>query len=74
MRVSRTPLAFAALLLVAACGTNSPEIVAPSGDPRLSGTWIGSGNNIAPDSAGTQGVTTEPVEPTRSGTWIGSGN
>lgn len=74
MRVSHTLLALAALVLVAACGTNPTDIVAPSGDPRLSGTWIGSGNNIAPDSASTQGVTTAPAEPTRSGTWIGSGN
>lgn len=74
MRVSYTHLAFAAVLLVAACGTDSPEIVAPSGDPRPSGTWIGTGNYIAPDSASGQGVATEPAEPTRSGTWIGTGN
>jgi hypothetical protein len=74
MRVSRTLVAIAALVFVAACGSASPEIVAPGGDPRQSGTWIGSGNNIEPDSASTQGVTTEPAQPTRSGTWIGSGN
>jgi len=45
MRISRTTLALAALLLVAACGT-SPEIVAPESTLK-SGTWIGSGNYIA---------------------------
>lgn len=75
MRVSFTSLAVAALLLVAACSPNSSEIVAPDATPQLgSGTWIGSGNYIAPDSASTQGVTTGPADPTRSGTWIGSGN
>lgn len=81
MRVSHTSLAVAALLFLAACGTSSPEIVAPEATPRLgSGTWIGSGNYIAPDSVSTQGAsvggstTGVPTDPTRSGTWIGSGN
>jgi hypothetical protein len=50
MRVSRTPLAFAAVLLVAACGTSSPQIVAPESTSKDGVGQFGSGNAIAADT------------------------
>jgi len=60
MRVSHTSLAVAAVLFVTACGTNSPEIVAPvngsvniATDPSKDGTGqMGSGNFISPAGEG----------------------
>jgi hypothetical protein len=52
MRITHTPLALAALLLVAACGT-SPEIVAPESTLK-SGGGIGSGH-YAGDGTGQMG-------------------
>lgn len=78
MRVSRTLLAFAALLftLVAACGPSSQEIVAPgatsaNSDVTEGGTGqMGSGNAVAPDSTPPSNSTTE-----RGGIGLlGSGN
>ena len=59
MRVSRTPLAFAAVLLVAACGTSSPQIVAPESPNKDGIGQFGSGNAIASDTTSTPGSTTE---------------
>lgn len=73
MRVSRTPLALAALLFVASCGTSS-EIVAPESTLK-SGTWIGSGN-YAGDGTGLIGTGNSIApEPGQGGIGqIGSGN
>ena len=77
MRVSRTPLALAALLFVAACDIRT-EIVAPETTLK-SGTWIGTGNYVQ-DGTGLIG-TGNAVEPSTSSTTerggaglIGSGN
>jgi hypothetical protein len=84
MHVSRTPLALAALLLVAACGTSS-EIVAPESTLK-SGGWIGSGNAIAESTfTAERGIgwsgSSNAVEPSTSPTTergglglMGSGN
>lgn len=75
MRVSYTPLAFAALLLVTACSADSPEIVAPTSTSANTTIttggigWSGSGNSIAGDSTGTAASTAE-----RGIGWSGSGN
>jgi uncharacterized membrane protein len=74
MRVSRTLLAFAALLLVTACSAQHAEVVLPGDTPTHdSGTWIGSGNYVGPDSTSGSGGAA-PGGSTYSGTWIGSGN
>lgn len=73
MRVSRTPLALAALLFVAACGTGS-EIVAPESTLK-SGGWVGSGNYVegGPRQIGSGNAVA--TEPTQGGIGqIGSGN
>lgn len=76
MRVSYTSLAVAALLFVTACGTNSPQLVAPNttsantvaGDGGAG--LIGSGNAIATDTTATTNSTAE-----RGGLGLmGSGN
>ena len=76
MRVSRTLLALAALLLVTACSADSPELVAPtstSASTTIADGGIGmsgSGNAVAPDTTSTTNSTTE-----RGGIgMIGSGN
>ncbi len=60
MRVSRTLLAFAALLLVTACSTDSPdvfrpapELVRPAATPERGLGWSGSGNYVGIDSTFT---------------------
>ena len=77
MRVSYTSLAVAALLFLTACGTNSPDIVAPgnasantvAGDGGGAGL-IGSGNAIAQDTTGANNLAAE-----RGGIGLlGSGN
>lgn len=77
MRVSRTPLAFVALFLLAACGTTPSEVVAPGTNSANSAAagdggagLIGSGNTVATDTAVTPNSTTE-----RGGLGLmGSGN
>ncbi len=66
MRVSYTSLAVAALLFLAACGTSSPEIVAPSNSSANSVAgdggglgMSGSGNAIATDTTAANVSTTE---------------
>lgn len=70
MRISRTLPAFAALLLVTACSTDSAEILTPVAENSAkSGGWIGSGNYTAGDSTSTPSATAE-----RGLGWSGSGN
>jgi hypothetical protein len=69
MRVSYTSLAVAALFFVAACGTSSPEIVAP-GD-RSPNTVAGDGGGLGMSGSGNRS------DATASGDGIGqfgSGN
>lgn len=71
MRISRTLLALAALLLATACSAQHAEIVVPDSTPAHdSGTWIGSGNTVASDT------TAPPVSAAERGGagLIGSGN
>ncbi len=83
MRASRTLLAAAALVSLAACGSQSPELLAPN-DPSRNGSWIGSGNSVQMDSTdasfgtgwiGTgNSVQTDPTAPSRGAGLMGSGN
>ena len=73
MRVSRTLLALAALLLVAACGTSS-EIVAPESTLN-SGTWIRSGNYVEEGPGQIGSGNAVATAPGQGGTGqMGSGN
>lgn len=69
MRVSYTSLAVAALLFVAACGTNSPELTAP--DTTSANTVAGDGGGIGMSGSGNSIAT----DPGKDGPGqIGSGN
>ncbi|HEX2093699.1 MAG TPA: hypothetical protein VHG28_14955 [Longimicrobiaceae bacterium] len=56
MRTLRTPLVLAALVLLAACGSGSADLIAPDSRASLNdGTWTGadSGTTASADSTGT---------------------